>query len=103
MIGTMEKLLITVIGAVSLVAVYGFLSMARAGCDEPIRPSSNEESTTLYIITNGFLRQKSGTYATTEECEKEGAWREWRGKIRDFSCAADDGLPGWDRGEVRPD
>ncbi len=81
MINTLEKLFIAVIGAVSVLFIYGMLSMAWAcgDCGPPTR-------FTLHITTNSNLEQDNDTFPTYEECEKEGAYRLYLGKIRDFYC-----------------
>lgn len=119
MINTLERLAIVVVAAASsLIFVYGTLSMAWAGCDDPMPPNTasqweaifgaalapsaaeqtypNHESTetyTLHIVTNGNLKQADDTFKTVEECEKEGAYREYKGKIRSFTCIPGRGPP----------
>ena len=40
----------------------------------------------LRIINNGNSEFDSELFATVEECEREGAYLEYKGKIRDFTC-----------------
>lgn len=96
MINTLERLVILVVAVVGLVFVYGTLSMAWAECDAAVYP--NHEPTEIYVLhitTNGNLQQEGATFSTIEECEKDGAYWEYKGKIRNFTC-----IPG--RG-VRPE
>ncbi len=71
MINSMERLVIAVVGAVSLVLVYGFLSMAWAGCtlekqpdcywEQNARPN-HEATTTHYYQYHGPEQRGLGLY-----------------------------------------
>ncbi len=79
MINTLERLVILVVAVVGLVFVYGTLSMAWAECDAA-KPA------TLYIVTNGFLKQKGETLDSPQACRNEGRRLESEGKIREYWC-----------------
>ena len=155
MINTLKRLAIAVLAAFALIFVYGTLSMAWAGCGDPVPPAQHEgwsaiylnnhgawnpydnkvyhtlsacqaaiakdyghvkcvswaegcddsmppeqiypnhevtEIYTLRITTNGDLVQDNADFATAEECEREGAYREYKGKIRSFTCIPGRGI-----------
>ena len=96
-----------VIGLSILLCLYlafGLMGCAHAGCykecqdelramgahsqaGEAVYP--DHESTEIYMLritTNGNSEQDSALFATAEECEREGAYLEHGGKIRNFTC-----------------
>jgi hypothetical protein len=92
MINTIERLAVLVVGVVSVIFVYGMLSMAWAGCNDPEcvaeqkGVSKLDKVYTLHIISNAGRAQVGESFASLEACEREGAYRQYKGKIREFSC-----------------
>ena len=108
---TLEHLFGWLLFSLSVLLVYGFLSLfligppAHAGTPLPCERANNcnldfldhifdggvdapDATYTLHITTNGNLEQNSDIFTTKEECEREGAYLEYLGKIRDFTCRA---------------
>jgi hypothetical protein len=90
MINTLERLFV-VVATVSMIFVYGMLSMAWAGCTKEKQPDCyaeqqrmaippvfpNHEGTEIYT-----LQSDGNEFATKQECEREGVRR----GLRSFSC-----------------
>ncbi len=72
MINTLERLFIAVVGAVSIIFVYGMLSMAwAADCDEYGPPANKVVAYTPMVFSNSLSMWKaldSKIYTTWEEC-----------------------------------
>ncbi len=69
-INSLERLAILIVGVVSVVFVYGMLSMAWAGCDEAVKPYYYQ----LYCgPTPDHVVHGCGHYKTQAECESERA------------------------------
>ncbi len=65
-VNTLERLAILAIGIVSVVFVYGMLSMAWAGCDEAVKPYHYQ----LYCgPTPEHVVHGCGYYKTMAECK----------------------------------